>query len=204
MKLIPIIIAFLGASAADAAAGAPTPLPPAVAAPTPPPARARRPAPTPVPRGTPFDLAFYFARPGRIFSWSRAEGAGAWRNDTDWIITEERPFLTQDAFFRAVPHVSEERAFIRVRLTNDGNNLMDEAVLGNIGRTAVMVWNGRIRDVFTLGTRFHPNDIVIGGNLNEGEAQIVSELINYRPTPSPTTLPSPTPTPTPRPNLFDF
>ena len=161
-------------------------------------AEAGEPTPTPIPRGTPFDLAFYFARPGRVFCWSEA-GKASWENQTDWVVTEERPYLTQDGFFRAGWNVQGGRPVIRVKLNRIGNAAMDEAVLGNIGRSAVLVWNGRIRNVFELRPRFHPNDIAFSGDFSEAEAGLIADMINYRPTPTPSPRATPSPVPTPRP-----
>lgn len=153
--------------------------------------------PTPIPRGTPFDLAFYFARPGKVFSWSEPQKV-SWLNQTDWVVTEERPFLTQDGFFRAGWNLQGGRPVIQIRLNRIGNADMDEAVLGNIGRTAVLVWNGRIRNVFEIRPRYHPNAIAISGNFSEAEARTITDMINYRPTPTPSPRATPSPIPTPR------
>jgi len=156
------------------------------------------PVPTPSPRGTPFEMGFYFARPARVFSWSILEGKGAWWQDTDSVFTEEHPYLTQEGFYRAHKVIQEEKPMIRVKLNRKGNAVMDEAVLGNIGRTVVMVWNGRIRNSFKMKPRFHPNDIVIYGNLSNREAQQITDMINYRPTPTPSPASTPSPAPTPK------
>ena len=163
------------------------------------------PTPTslPVPRETPLSLAFYFSRPARIFSWTKPEEAG-WIADTDYVVTEERPFLTQDGFYRAHWVIQAGAPVIRVKLNRSGNALMDEAVLGNIGRTVVMVWNGKIRDIFELRPRFHPNDIVLQGNLTPEEAETITQLINYRPTPTPSPAATPTPIPTPKDSVLSI
>ncbi len=160
--------------------------------PTPSPSLSVPHSPLPTPR--PIPLALYFRRPARVIPVYRSGGAAVITVE-DFEITEEAPWLTE-AHLENISYSPEDNPrFLRLHLNPRGNSNFRVAMMGNVGRTILLVIDGTVRSAVQMVPLARKDRIDFSGEFSAGELERLRAQIKLRTTPSPPPTPSPTPVP---------
>jgi len=146
-------------------------------------AEAGSPTPSPTPRHAPeVSLKLYFRRPAKLLPWPEGK---------KFEIVEERPFLSLEDFAAAEVIQWQGQNVLRIRLTRNGIRKLNEASVGNIGRTIILSLNGRVRNAFETPPRKDKSRIFLSGDFSRDEAEMIANRVNRHKTPAPRSSPSP-------------
>lgn len=154
------------------------------------------PAPTAIPQSSPtprrIRLDLHFRRPARIIPLYRDEGEAIIPLE-DFEIADETPWLTGDDLAGISYQPEEEPSSLRLYLSPQGKWKLRETMMGNVGRTILLVIEGTVRGSAPMVPVERKDRIDFSGTFSAGELEQLREQIKNRPPPTPSPAPSPTP-----------